>query len=177
MSLPAQASITSWECANDGDGAINCVASWDANTYEMTITGAQSDTPGHMLGSFTTDTEEDPTVKMINAVDNDMWFDWTDYHINLYMSKTFTLSNAAVSDPNDWTVSVTQPSWNGTAYVGTIDYYAGTSVNIGDTIEFTYKMAFLGSISFTQEMIPTPEPATLTLLALGGLALVRRRRS
>jgi hypothetical protein len=188
MSLPAQANITSWECANDGDGAIDCNASWDSNTYELTIEGNQFSSPGHMVGSFTTDSELDPNVKVTNSVDNDTTFTWTDYHINLYMNKTFTLSSVQAVDPNDWTYNVVQPlgtpsaiydaHGNPWSYVGTVNFYAGTPVpNDDSTLTFSYKMSFLGSIAFEQEMIPTPEPATLTLLALGGLALMRRRRA
>ena len=45
-----------------------------------------------------------------------------------------------------------------------------------ETLEFGYKISFLGSVQFCQEMVPVPDPATLSLLSLGGLALLRRKR-
>ena len=51
----------------------------------------------------------------------------------------------------------------------------GSSVNVGDDGQFDYRISFLGSIAYCQEMIPTPEPGSLLLLSLGGL-LIRRRQ-
>jgi hypothetical protein len=155
----------------------------------MTIEGNQYSSPGHMLGDFTTDPNDpnDPTVTMITLVDNDTAFTWDEYYVNIYMDKTFTLANALVLSPSGWSTSVTQPSGSpGTFYdadarewdyKGILHFTAGTPVvNNGSSLDFSYQMSFLGSIQFEEEMVPLPEPATLSLLALGALALVRRRR-
>jgi hypothetical protein len=187
FSTQAQATITGGTCANAGDGAIDCTGSWDPNTGEMTINGNQFWSPGHMLGEFTTDTEEDPTVTMITLVDNDTAFTWDEYFVNIYMDKKFTLANALVLSPSGWSTSVSQPAgtpgtfydadsreWD---YKGILHFTAGTPVvNNGSSLDFSYQMIFTGGVQFEEEMVPLPEPATLTLLALGALALVRRRR-
>ena len=52
-------------------------------------------------------------------------------------------------------------------------------IDPGDSGTFGLKISFTGSAngttSFCAEQIPTPEPASLALLALGGLAMIRRR--
>lgn len=183
----AQADIIDWNCEDDGDGAIVCVAQLgdkDGDEYPMSIEGNQFWSPGHMVGWFQTDTPDDPTIRVINTIDNETGFSWTAYRLNLFMSAPFTLSAAVVYDPVDWTATITQqPIWNGTNYQGQIDYSGGTAIAPGGSLEFGYKMSFSGSTSynFTQEMIPIPEPSAGVLLAglgttLAGIWLFRRRR-
>ena len=166
----AHADIIGWDCADDGDGAIDCVASFDYGTYELSIVGDQNWGPGHMLGSFTTDTALDPTVMMYNTIDNDTGFTWTGYQVNVSMDSTFTLSNAMVFTPGDWTTAITQPTWTGSEYRGVVDYSSGTPVADTETLTFAYNLSFDGATSFQfcQEMVPTPEPTTLALLLIGG---------
>ena len=57
-------------------------------------------------------------------------------------------------------------------YVDTINFSAGTPVQVGDTFAFSYKISFSGATSFslTQSVTPVPEPQTLSLLVGGCLA-------
>ena len=109
------ADIIGWDLDDDGDGAVEMDwATWDSGTYTVAEQCVQNWWPGHLLGSFTTDTEEDPTVWIRNTVINDgdvQPFIWTDFHINIYMSKPFTILTATVPEPADWTVfGITQPT-------------------------------------------------------------------
>lgn len=176
----APAGITDAWCMDDGDGAIDCVATFDFQSYEMSIVGDQFSSPGHMLGEFTTDTAEDPTVMMWNSIDNDTGFVWTGFQVNLKMDNLFTLSDALVYTPNDWTAALIQPTQVGADWIGSVVYSAGTPVAPTETLEFSYKMSFDGALSyqFCQEMMPVPEPTTLALLLIGaacGLAAYRRK--
>ena len=45
-----------------------------------------------------------------------------------------------------------------------------------ETGNFGLIVSFVGDVAFCAEQVPTPEPATLGLLAIGGLAMMRRRR-
>jgi hypothetical protein len=68
-------------------------------------------------------------------------------------------------------------------FEGQVDYSSGTPVPVGGTLDFQFNMIFSGAtrFSYTVELIPVPEPGTLSLVAvsgvlLGGFALGRRRR-
>jgi hypothetical protein len=174
----AGADIIGWNCAPDGDGAIvlNSPPTWEedlSGVYTLGMNETQYWWPAHMLGSFTTDTETDPVVWIRNEVLNDGTIPplvWTDYHLNITMSHDFAITGAATLP--DWIVqNITQPTLQGTEWVGSVDYLGGTPVNLGDWGQFDVQLTFVGSVTFTIEMIPTPEPTSLLLLALGGLLL------
>lgn len=186
----AHAAITTWDIANDGDGAIDCTASpfstslWNPTdqAYEITIVGNQYWGPGHMVGDIATNTIEDPTMKIRNIIDNafDYEFDWTGYLVSISMNNSFTISNAVVNTPGNWASPVvTQPTLVGGKYVGSVSYTGGTPVGQDETLDFGYWISFSGktAYNFCQEMTPVPEPATMSLLLAGlGAACLRKHR-
>ncbi len=177
----ASASIIGWNCADDGDGALVMQAAWDGSGLSMS--GTQYWGPGHVLGDFTTDTELDPTVWIVETVNNQTGFAWTDYHISMTMNKPFDI--VGVVAPADWSWAITPPSPSGPGYLGTVDYYAGTNIPIGGSGTFGLVVSFLGSVQFSLEQNPTGETATIPApgaLLLGGVGLgclrwMRRRKS
>lgn len=179
LAVSAQASIVDVTAADDGDGVVTCVAVWDSMQQALFIDGSHNIwDAGHVHGTVTTDSEEDPILTIINTIDNDTGFVWTGYIVNIYMNKTFSIPWATVYVPEDWTTAITQPQpIGGGQYMGTVTYSAGTPLAPGQTLAFGYQLSFVGSVQFTQEMIPVPEPATLALLAVGGLMIWRGRRA
>ena len=153
--------------------------------YDFTISGTQHFGPAHVSGDFCTDTELDPTVRILQDITNDTTFDWTDYHITIGMTKSFTIS--APVAPAGWDATIIAPLPNlplpgdispGTGWVGTINYVKGLSgdpVVITDDAIFGFKIVFTGTTNFYTAQTPTPEPTTITLLGLGAIALFRKR--
>ncbi|MGA2070758.1 MAG: PEP-CTERM sorting domain-containing protein [Sedimentisphaerales bacterium] len=185
------ATITDWRCAPDGAITMSYTnLTFDSGEWFLDMDGVQSDYPAHLGGYFTTSGPLDPTVRIQEGIDNDTAFAWTDYHITIGMdNSTFSIFDpAGLVMPAGWTAVVTapvpgnMPNGGGPGYVGIIDYYMGTGgspVAINGSADFGFKISFTGTgtTSFSTEQIPTPEPATIGLLGLGAMALLRRRKA
>jgi hypothetical protein len=185
--ISANASIIGWNCDDDGDGAIviggqpafSQQGQDEFTEYTLTWDCVQNWYPGHVLGDFITDTELDPTVWIAETVQNQTAAAWTGYQIKVTMNKTFSISTSVIA-PDDWTYQISQPTQiSPTSWVGIINYSVGTgnAIAIGDSGDFGFKMSFLGGVSFCTEQTPVlvPEPMTMGLLALGALALRRKK--
>jgi len=101
------------------------------------------------------------------------------------MNKPFSFSNVGVAN-SLWTFNTTAPTNNGVVWIGYIDYYAGVPVpSISGTLDFNYSITFAGSVSFQEELMPSPVPEPTTagcfLLGLGALVcwgrFIKTRRS
>jgi hypothetical protein len=152
--------------------------------YDLAVSGVQNFYPAHVNGDFTTDESGDPIVWIVESVENNTGFTWTDYHIDIGMDQPFSI--IGVVAPLNWTYSVSGPSYplplpgndyHGDGWVGTVNYDIGTgsSIPVGSSGNFGIVVSFSGDVAFCTAQVPTPEPATIALLALGGLALLRRQ--
>jgi hypothetical protein len=150
---------------------------WDSSG-DISV-GASQTGPGSMGATITTDTILDPTLTINNAIDNDTSFDWTSYIVDIYLSANFTLSGITSANPPGWSGAQTIAPYllSPGLWTAEITYSGGTPVNTisGDPnneLDFTYKVTFSGSTSYslTEQVNPVPEPAVFSLLLCGLVA-------
>ena len=170
---------------NDSDGVLACYTYGFTQTgqtdFQLSIDGVHHRfEPGDILGNIYTDTELDPSLTLNHSIDNDTGIDWTDYHVEITLNKSFTITAATVDSP--WTYAITAPSLIGSSWIGSVDYYGPANpILAGGTLNFGYTMNFTGSVAFSEQLTPTsvPEPATfaVVLCGLAGLFILQRRLS
>ena len=179
----SRADIIGNTIADDGDGVITCYTYGFLKTgdqaFQLSIDGSQNSWDyGHIQGNIITDTETDPTLALFNEIDNDTGYAWGDYHVQVTMSKSFTISSVGVGN-SGWTFNTTAPTQSGTNWIGYIDYYGYSNPVLAlGTLDFNYSMTFTGGASFQEQLVPSPVPEPTTagcfLLGLGALVCVQR---
>ncbi len=185
-----KASLIYVNYADDSGGAIATTPytwSGDASSWTCPIVGDQYWGPGDVVGTINTDNTTDPSLTLNSSINNDTSFTWTGYDVNVYMDNPFTLSAANATLPLSWTLASIQPtavpvvSPHG-SYEAQMAFTGGTAIGYNGELDFGYTISFTGSTdySFTQEMIPVPEPGTFGFVVVAlfsGLFLAARRRS
>jgi hypothetical protein len=178
----SRADITGFNLAADGDGVISCSTygfvtnspgNYQLGIYANHNTFGSGDIAGNILTDGT-----DPSLTLNHTINNDTAFTWTDYHLQITLNNTFTLSGVNVANPG-WYSVITAPTLVGSDWIGYIDYYSGAPVPFGQILSFGYTMTFTGSVSFAEQLTPTcvPEPTSVTFILLGMGALVCSWRS
>ena len=119
---------------------------------------------------FTGTTDSDPMIHISKTITNDNAVAWTSYELSLD-----TLGNAVfdytVTPTSDWyTVVDTSDTLN-------LTFSAPVAVPVGETVtlDFDINIPTTGPFVFTLTQQAIPEPTTICLLGLGGLALLRKR--
>lgn len=130
--------------------------------------------PGTLPMVISGETDADPIMTVTKEVENNSGIDWYGYVITLPAGGDMTFVGTATSDRMDLVAQGDYYLW----------FIEPDVVLDGETVEFAFDVLVptTGFFSFTLTQEPLalgqpPEPATLTLLILGGLGvLVSRRR-
>lgn len=145
-----------------------------AYMYEEWVSGRSVDF------DMTIEADTDPNVRIVKTLDNDTNFAWTDFHIDLIPQPGLgpIVVNPASVDSDRFSDVMVMNNPDGSANIWWFSNFGlgDTPVQIGEyvTLDFTFNIP--GTVAFKMRQTPTPEPAGLALLTLGGLALIRRKR-
>jgi hypothetical protein len=177
---------TDWNTMND-EGTLSGPSDIDGNTVDMTITveglnnsGRNHGAPAYDLPAgveqdafwvYADDSKNPSTGTIIIEVPDTV----TEYTIEVFGA---TSQNSAITE---WTLGTDTQTLNpATAYTtgATVKWTGVTAVADGEKNEITITADALGEDGFAwaNAMTIVPEPATMSVLGLGGLVLLRRRK-
>jgi hypothetical protein len=115
-------------------------------------------------------TDADPTITITKSIENDSSVDWTGFDLVIAGTNASYVAGS---------INVTSGQFATISEVGGNVSLSGGTVTDGDTLDLSFDVLIPPSVNFTLDVTqtPVPEPASMSLLALGGLAALRRRRS
>ena len=116
-------------------------------------------------------TDSDPMVHISKTITNNNAVAWTSYELSLDASGD-AVFDYTVTPTSDWYTMVdTSDTLN-------LTFSAPLAVPVGETVtlDFDINIPTTGWFGFTLTQRAIPEPTTICLVGLGGLALLRKRR-
>ena len=150
----------------DPDGAIYYGYGGNAPEGQNVGWAAASDTDALGFGQILAETlTADTTYTLTVEVGNNFYYAWNGYQVQLLAG-----GNLLAEDDNTLTIA------SDTFETSTVTYTSGASVTPGQALEIRLLAKVgTGEANFDNVQL-IPEPATMGLLGLGALALIRRKR-
>ncbi len=139
-------------------------------TWDIVETGQEAFASSGSIYSSILGENQDPQFAITLTVENNTGFIWTGYVLELDQGENATFFGTA---------STSGPEFGTVTYPGdkTINFSGTEYVDIGESVTFNFVIDvpnFGDGFALTQT--PIPEPATIALLGLGSILLLRRLR-